>query len=173
MSANLGSSAVAIDLEEVSFHSNPKKGNAKECSNYCTIASVSHASKDMLKILQARLQQYVNCELPDGQSGFRQAKEQKIQLPTSVGSWKKQESSRKTSTFAILTMPKPLTVWITTNCGKFFKILPAHLISFLINLSAGQEETVRTQHAATDWLEIGKGVCQGCILSPWIFNFFA
>ena len=64
----------------------PKKGNAKECSNYDTIALISHASKVMLKILQARLQQYVNCELPDGQSGFRQAKEQKIQLPTSVGS---------------------------------------------------------------------------------------
>ena len=70
-------------------------------------------------------------------------------------------------------MPKPLTVWITTNCGKFFKILPSHLISFLINLSAGQEETVRTQHAATDWLEIGKGVRQGCTLSPCLFNLHA
>ena len=99
----------------------PKKGNAKECSNYCTIAPVSHASKDMLKILQARLQQYVNCELSDVQSGFRQAEEQKIQLPTSVGSSKKQESSIKTFTFALLTMPKTLTVWITIHCGKFWK----------------------------------------------------
>ena len=109
------------DSKRSVFNPNPKKVNAKECSNYCTIAPVSHASKDMLKILQARLQQYVNCELPDVQSGFRQAEEQKIQLPTSVGSSKKQESSRKTFTFAILTMPKPLTVWITTNCVKFFK----------------------------------------------------
>ena len=97
----------------------PKKGNAKECSNYCTIAVISHASKVMLKILQARLQQYVNRELPDVQAGFRKGKETEIKLPTFVGSWKKQESFRKISTSALLTMPKPLTVWITINCGKF------------------------------------------------------
>ena len=73
----------------------------------------------MLKILQAMLQQYVNCELPDVQAGFRKAEEPEIKLPTSTGSWKKQESSRKTSISALLTMPKPLTVWITINCGKF------------------------------------------------------
>ena len=88
----------------------PKKGNAKECSNYRTIALISHASKVMLKILQARLQQYVNHELPDVQAGFRKGRGPKIKFPTSAGSWKKQESSRKTSTFALLTMPKPLTV---------------------------------------------------------------
>ena len=97
----------------------PKKGNAKECSNYCTIALISHNSKEMLKILQARLQQYVNCELPDVQAGFRKGRKPEIKLPTSAGSWKKQESSRKTSISALLTMPKPLTVWITINCGKF------------------------------------------------------
>ena len=98
----------------------PKKGNAKECSNYRTIALISHASKVMLKILQARLQQYVNCELPDVQAGFRKGREEwEIKLPTSIGSSKKQESSRKTSISALLTMPKPLTVWITINCGKF------------------------------------------------------
>ena len=95
----------------------PKKGNAKECSNYHTIALISHASKVMLKILQARLQQYVNRELPDVQAGFR--KDRGTRLPTSAGSWKKQESSRKTSLSALLTMPNPLTVWITINCGKF------------------------------------------------------
>ena len=101
----------------------PKKGNAKECSNYCTIVLISHASKIMLKILQARLQQYVNHELPDVQSGFRKGREEpEIKLPTSVGSLKRQENSRKTSTSASLTMQKPLTVWITTNCGKFLKI---------------------------------------------------
>ena len=98
---------------QFSFQS--KEGNAKECSNYCTIALISHANKVMLKILQARLQQYMNLELPDIQAGFRK----EIKLPTSVESSKKQESSRKTSTSASLTMPKPLTVWITTNCGKF------------------------------------------------------
>ena len=98
----------------------PKKGNAKHCSNCCTIALLANTSKVMLKILQARLQQYVNSELPDVQAGFSKAEEPEIKLPTSAGSWKKQESSRKTSISALLTMPKPLTVWITTNCGKFW-----------------------------------------------------
>ena len=92
----------------------PKKGNAKECSNYRTTALISHASKVMFKILQGRLQQYVNCEFPDVQAGFRKGR-----LPTSPGSSKKQQSSRNTSISALLTMPKPLTVWITINCGKF------------------------------------------------------
>ena len=98
-----------------------KKGNAKECSNYHTIALISHASKVMLKILQAKLQPYVNHELPDVQASFKKAEEPEIKLPTSSGSWKKQESSRKTSISALLTMPKPLAVWITINCGKFCK----------------------------------------------------
>ena len=97
----------------------PKKGNAKECLNYHTIALISHASKVMLKILQARLQQYMNRELSDVQAGFRRGEEPEIKLPTSAGSSKKKESSRKTSISALLTMPKPLTVWITINCGKF------------------------------------------------------
>ena len=99
----------------------PKKGNAKECSNYHTIALISHASEVMLKIFQARLQQYVNRGLPDVQAGFRKGKGTRDQMPTSTGSWKKQESSRKASISALLTMPKPLTVWITINCGKFWK----------------------------------------------------
>ena len=99
----------------------PKKGNAKECSNYCTIALISHTSKVMLKMLQARLQQYVNCELPNVQAGFRKGKEPEIKYPKSTGSLKKQESSRKISISALLTIPKPLTMWITINCGKFFK----------------------------------------------------
>ena len=119
MPTNLESSAVATGPGKVSFHSNPKKSNAKERSNYCTITLISHASKVMLKILQARLQQYVNHELPDVEAGFRKGKEAEIKLPTSAGSSKKQESSRKTSISALLIMPKPLTVWITINWGKF------------------------------------------------------
>ena len=122
MPANLENSAVATGLEKVSFHSNPKRGNAKECSHYHTITLISQASKVMLKILQARLQQYVNHEIPDVQAGFRKGKEPDIKLPTSAGSSKKQERSRKTSISALLTIPKPLTVWITINCGKFWKI---------------------------------------------------
>ena len=95
----------------------PKKGNAKEFSNYHTIALISHASKVMLKILQANLQQYVNRELLDIQAGFRKGRGTK--LPTFAGSLKKHESSRKTSISALLTMPNSLTVWNTINCGKF------------------------------------------------------
>ena len=97
----------------------PKKTNAKECSNYCTIALISQASKVILKILQARLQQYVNRELPDVQAGFGKGRGTRDQTANISGSLKKQESSRKTSISALLTMPKPLTVWITINCGKF------------------------------------------------------
>ena len=119
LEANLENSAVATGLEKVIFVSIPKKGNAKECSNYRTIALISHTSKIMLKILQARLQQYMNHELVDVQAGFRKGR--RTRDLTSFASLKKQEVSRKISTFALLTKPKPLTVWITTNCGKLLK----------------------------------------------------
>ena len=96
----------------------PKKSNAKECSNYRTTALISHASKVMLKILQVRLQQYVNHELPDVQVGFRKGRGTEIKLPISLDH-QKNKSSKKTSIFALLTMPKPLIVQITINCGKF------------------------------------------------------
>ena len=107
------------DWERSFFIPIPKKGNTKECSNYCTIALISHASKVMLKILQARIQQYVNRELPDVQAGFRKGRGTRDQIANIRWIIKKQESSRKTSISALLTMPKPLTVWITINCGKF------------------------------------------------------
>ena len=97
----------------------PKKGNAKECSNYRTIALIAHASKVMLKILQARLQQYVNRELPDVQAGFKKGRGTRDQIANIRWIMEKARESRKTSTSALLTMPKPLTVWITINCGKF------------------------------------------------------
>ena len=97
----------------------PKKGNAKECSNYSTIVLISHSSKVMLKILQARLQQYVNRELPDVQAGFRKGRGTRDQIASIHWIMEKAKSSRKTSISALLTMPKPLTVWITINCGKF------------------------------------------------------
>ena len=99
----------------------PKKSNAKECSNYHTIALISHASKVMLKILQARLQQYMNCEIPDVQAGFRKGRGTKDQIGNIFWIIKKARGFQKTSISALLTMPKPLTVWITTNYGKFFK----------------------------------------------------
>ena len=108
------------DWERSSFIPIPKKGNAKECSYYCTIALISHASKVMLKILQARLKKYVNHELSDVQAGFRKGRGTRDQI-TNIHWIINEESSRKTSTSASLTMPKPLTVWITTNFGKFLK----------------------------------------------------
>ena len=117
----------------------------------------------MLKILQVRLQQYVNCELPYVQARFRKGEEPEIKLPTFTGSLQKQESSRTASISALLTMPKPLTVWIKTNCGKFLEVgIPDHLSCLLRNLYADQ-----------DWFQIGKGVSQGCILSPCLFNLYA
>ena len=104
---------------QFSFQSQRKAMNAKECSNYRTIALISHASKVMLKILQARLQQYVNHELPDVQAGFRKGRGTRDQTANIRWDHKKQESSRKTS--ALLSVPKPLTLWITINCGKFWK----------------------------------------------------
>ena len=102
------------------------------------------------------------------------AEEPEIKLPTSTGSWKKPECSRKISLSALLTMPKPLTMWITIN-WKILKEMgiPDHLTSLLRNLYAGQEATVRTGHGTTDWFQIGKGVHQGCILSPCWLNFYA
>ena len=126
----------------------------------------------MLKILQARLQQYVNCELPDVQAGFRKGRGTTDQIANIAGSWKKQESSRKTSISALLTMPKPLNVWITTNWKILQEMgIPDHLTCLLRNLYAGQEATVRTGHRTIDCFQIGKGVHQGCILSPCLFNF--
>ena len=110
------------NLQQTVFIPIPKKGNAKECSNYCTIALMPHTNKVMLKILQARLQQYVNCELPDVQAGFQKGRGTRDQIANIC--WiteKAREFQRKTPTSASLTTPKPLTVWITTNCKKFQK----------------------------------------------------
>ena len=105
---------------------------------------------------------------------LEKAEEPEIKLPISAGSLKKQESSRKTYISALLTMPKPLTVWITINCGKFWEMgILDHLTCLLRNLYAGQETTVRTGYGATDWFPIGKGVRQGCMLLPCLFNFYA
>ena len=145
------------DLKRAVFIPIPKKGNDKECSNYRTVAFISHASKVMLKILQARLLQYVNRELPDVQLVLEMAEEPEIKLPTSTGSSKKQESSRKTSISALLTMAKPLTVWITINCGKFLKrweyqnTWPASWETY-----RQVRKQVRTGHGTTDWFQIRK-----------------
>ena len=152
----------------------PKKGNAKECSNYRTIAVISHASKVMLKILQARLQQYVNHELPDVQAGFRKGRGIRDQIANICWIIEKARVFQKNIISALLTMRKPLTVWITINCGKFFKRWEYQTIWHNSwEMYADQEATVTTGRWTTDWFQIGKGVCQGCILSPCLFNLYA
>ena len=115
MSANLENSTVATKLERSAFIPIPKKGKAKECSNYHKIALISHASKVMLKILQARLQQYVNRELPDVHAGFRKGRRTRDQVANICWIIKKAREFQKNNYFCLLTVPKPLTVWITTN----------------------------------------------------------
>ena len=129
----------------------PKKGNAKGCSSYCTIALISHTSEVILKILQARFQQLANCELPDVQAGFRKDRGIRDQIANIHRITEKAREFRKTSTSALLTTPKPLTVWIKTNCGKFLEMgIPDHLTCLLRNLYAGQDAIVRTRHGTMD-----------------------
>ena len=108
-------------MEKIHFHSSPKERQCKECSNYHTTALISHASKVMLKILQARFQQYMNQEITDVQAVFRKGRGSRDQITNMHWIIEKQENSRKASTSASLTMLKPLTLWITTNCGKFLE----------------------------------------------------
>ena len=150
----------------------PKKGNPKECSNYCTIALISHASKVMLKILQARLQQYVNRELPDVQAGSIKGRGIRDQMANIRWIIKKAREVQKTIYFCFIDYAKAFDC---VDHNKLWKILkemgiPDHLTCLLQNLYAGQEATVRTGHGTTDWFQIGKGVCQGCILSLRLFN---
>ena len=153
----------------------PKKGNAKECSNYRTIVLVSYASKVILKILQARLQQYMNHELPDVQAGFRKGRETRDQIAYIHWIIKKTRESQKNIYFCFTDYAKAFDCVDQNKMWKILKEigLPDHLTCFLRNLYAGQEATVRTRHGTTDWIQIGKGVHQGCILSPCLFNFFA
>ena len=175
MPANLENSAVATGLEKVTFHSNLKESNAKECSNYRTIALISYASKVMLKILQARLQQYVNCELPEVQPVFRKGRGTRDQIANICWIIKIAREFQKNIYFCFIDYAKAFD-WMNHN--KLWKIfqemgIPDHLTCLLRNLYAGQKATVRTGHGTTDWFQIGKGVHQGCILLPCLFNLRA
>ena len=152
----------------------PKKGNAKECSNYHTIILISHASKVMLKILQARLQQYVNLELPDVQAGFRKGRGTRDQIANICWIMEKAREVQKNIYFCFLDYAKAF------DCVHHNKLenserdgIRDHLTCLLRNLCACQESTVRTGHGTTDWFQIGKGVRQGCISSPCLCNLYA
>ena len=153
----------------------PKKGNAKECSNYCTTALISHASKVMHKILQARLQQYVNCELPDVQAGFRKGRGSRDQIANIRWIIKKAREFQKNIYFCFTGYAKAFDC---VDHNKQWKIpkemgITEHLACLLRNLYAGQEATVRNGHGTTDWFKIGERARQGCILSPCLFKLYA
>ena len=160
----------------------PKKGNAKECSNYHTIAPISHIRKVTVKILQARLQQYMNYELPDAQVGFRKGKATEIKFPTSTGSSQKQESSIKQTKkknpksiyFCFSDYTKTFDFMDDNKLCKILKemVISDHLTCLLRNLYTHQGVTVRTGHGTTDWFQIGKGVQQGGILSSCLFKLY-
>ena len=155
MPANLENSAVATGLEKKSSHSNPK-----ECSNYDTIALISHASKVMLKILQARLQQYMKRELPDVQAGFRKGRGTRDQIANIRWITKKAREFQKNVYFCFIDYAKAFNY---VDHSKLWKILKKmgradHLTCLLRNLYAGQKATVRNGHGTTDWFQIGKGV---------------
>ena len=160
-------SAVATELKKSVFSPVPKEINTKKCSNYRTIALISQASKVMLKSLQARLQQYMNRELPDVQAGFRKGRGTRDQIANICQIIKKATEFQKSICFCFIDYAK---AFHCVDHNKLWKILkkmglPDRLTCLLRNLYAGQEATVRTGHGTTDWFQIGKGVCQGCILS--------
>uniref|UniRef100_A0A670INZ9 Reverse transcriptase domain-containing protein n=1 Tax=Podarcis muralis TaxID=64176 RepID=A0A670INZ9_PODMU len=153
----------------------PKKGSAKEWCNYRTIALISHASKVMLKILQGRLKQYVDRELPEVQAGFRRGRGTRDQIANMRWIMEKAREFQKDIYFCFIDYAKAFDC---VDHSKLWQVLkemgvPDHLICLLRNLYVGQEATVRTGHGTTDWFKIGKGVREGCILSPCLFNLFA
>ena len=167
MAANLENSAVATTQKKVSFQPFPKKVNAKEYSNYCTIILISHSSKVLLKILHDRLQQYMNCELLDVQAGFRKGRGTRDQI-ASIG-WMTEKArafkKKKKMHFCFIHYTKGFDC---VDHNKLWKIqemgIPGHLTCLLRNLYTGQETTDRTEHGKTNCFQIGKGVRQCCIL---------
>ena len=173
--ANLENSAMAIGLEKFSFRSNPKEGQSQRMFKLPQTALISHASKVMLNILQARLQQYMNWELPDVQAGFRKGRGTRDHIANILWIIEKAREFQKNIYFCFIDYAK------TFDCvdhNKLWKILkemgiPGHLTCLLKNLYAGQEATVRTGHGTSDWFQIRRGVLQGCILSSCLFNLYA
>ena len=166
---------MATDYKRSVFIPIPKKDNAKECSNYYTLALISHASKIMLKILQDRLQQCVNQELSDEQAGFRKGRGTRDKIANIHWIIEKARGFQKIIYFCFVDYAKAFDYVDHNKLSKIFQEMgtPDHLTCLLRNLYAGQEAIVRTRHGTMDWFQTGKGVCQGCILSPCLFNLYA
>ena len=165
---------MATGLEKVSFHSNPKERQCQRMLKLPYNSLISHTSKVIRKILQARLQQY-NCELPDVQAGFRKGRGTRDQIANIHWITEKAREFQKNNDFCFIDYTKAFDC---VEHNKLWKILkeigtPDRLTCLLRNLYAGQKATVRTGHGTTDWFQIGKGVRQGCILSPCLFNLYA
>ena len=166
---------MATGLEKSIFIPIPKKGNPKEYSNYHIIALISHASTVMVKILQARLQQYMNLEFPHVQAGYRKGRGTRDQIAKIRWIIEKSREFQKYIYFCFTDYAKAFDY---VDHNKLWKILkemgiPDHLTCLLRNLYTGQEATVRNGHGTTDGFQIGKGVCQGCIMSSCLFNLYA
>ena len=175
MSANLESSSVVTGLEKVSFHSNPKERLCQRMFKLLHNCTHLTCYRGMLKILKARLQQYMNRELPDVQAGFRKGRGTRDQIANICWIMEKAREFQKNIYVCFIDYAKAFDC---VDHNKLWKILkemgiPDHLICLLRNLYSGQEATVRTGHGTTDWFQIGKGVCQGCILSPCLLNLYA
>ena len=175
MPANLENLTVVTGWKRSVFYPFTKKGNAKDCSNYSTIALILHASKVMLKILQVRLQQYMNRELPDVYNGFRKGKGTRDQIANICWIIEKTGEFQKSIYFCFIDYEKDFDF---VNHKKLWKTLqqmgiPDHLTCLLRNLYADQEATVRIRHVTTNWFQTGKGVCQCCVLSPCLLNLYA
>ena len=174
MPANLETQQWPQDWIRSVFIPIPKKGNAKECSNYCKIALISHTGKVMLKVLQARLQQYMNRQLPDLQAGFRKGRGVRDQIANIYWIIEKAREIQKNIYFCLINYAKAFD---DVDHSKLWEILKemgiTDYLTFLVrSLYVGQEATVRTGHGPTNWFQIGKGVHQGCILSPCLFNSY-
>ena len=175
MPANLENSSVATGLEKVSFHSNPKERECQRMFKLLHNRTQSHTSKVMLKILQVRLQQYVNSELPDVQAVFRKGRRTRGQIANIHWIMEKARKFQINIYFFFIDYAKSFDC---VDQNKLWKILqemgiPDHLTCLLRNLYAGQEAIVRTGHGTTDWFQIGKGVSQSCMSSPCLLNFYA
>ena len=162
------------DRKRLVFIPIPNKGNAKECSNYCIISLISHASREMLKTLYARLQQYMNWELPNGKAGFRKGRETRDQIVNICCIIEKGREFQKNIYFYFIDYTKAFD---GVDHNKLWKILqemgiPDHLTCLLRKLYAAQEAIVRNEHGTSYFFQVGKNLCQGCILSPCLFNLY-